>query len=146
MANVGIAPHNPLTSIGSLREFIGDTEYVGLVPEVVGYGSYINFSDDELNALLASSNGSNPRAAGYAYMKLAGQAAVRSMSFKTEDLAVDWRGRAADLRLIAQSFFDQADGIDAATGKSTYFNIVSTTTVQQPYPEALVRPAYKGFV
>lgn len=109
MTNRGIAPLDPLTSVGQLRLLVGDTEYVDLVPPEVGFGDYNNFSDDELNGFVTAGGGSITRASGFAYLRLAALAAAGAISWRSDDLAVDSKIVASEYRLLARIAFEQAD-------------------------------------
>lgn len=119
MPNRGIAPPDLTTDVGQFRVLVGDTQYVELVPPEVGFGDYEKFSDDEIEGYLAQAEGSIPRAIGYAYLYLAGQAALTSHSVKDYDLAVDTTKRADGLIAIANMWFGKADAEEA-----DYFDVV----------------------
>lgn len=121
MANLGVAPPNPATEIGSLRYAIGDTVYVALVPPVQGFGDYELFSDAELQSLLDMGGGIPANAIGYAYLKLAGIAAGQSVAWKSDDLSLDLSKTPAELRAIAALWFERGD---AAGNNAEYFDIV----------------------
>lgn len=121
MANIGVAPPDPATEIGSLRYAIGDTEYSALVPPVAGFGDYELFSDLELQSLLDMGGGFPANAIGYAYLKLAGVAAGQAVSWKSDDLALDLSKTPAELRAIAALWFAQGE---AAANSEEYFDIV----------------------
>lgn len=124
MANPGVAPPDYSTPVGRLRATIGDVSYVALAPPVPGQGDYRMFSDSELGVFIAQGDDSVLRAAGFAYLALAAQAALAGKSVADHDLRVDTTKRGADLRAIAQSFFDRADEQDAGTDEG--FQIVQT--------------------
>jgi len=126
MVNRGIAPPDPNTEIGQFRFTFGDTEYTELDPPEAGYGNYTYWSDAEIQAFLARSDDSITRAIGYAYLNLAASAARESKFVKDYDLQVDLTKRSADLRAIAQLYFDQADDEDDNAGLGEYFDLVST--------------------
>lgn len=88
MVNLGIAPPDPDTEVGKFRYVIGDTEYVELVPPVAGYGDYTNFSDVEIEALLAFADGSQALAIALAFAKIAAASTGESFDWKTDDLTV----------------------------------------------------------
>lgn len=123
--NRGVAPPDPVTDTGRFRALSGDLEYQPLDPPIPGWGSYMRFSDAEIEAYLAQADGSVPRAIGYSYLYLAGQAAIASQSVRDYDLQVDTTKRAADLRAIAQFWFDKADEDDVAAAEEG-FEIVPT--------------------
>lgn len=120
----GIAPPDPNTPVGAIRFVIGDYEWVELDPPVPGYGDYAAFSDAELEALLTMSDDSTTRAIGYAYLKLAGKSAAQAVSWATDDLRLNLEKIPAELRAIAQMWFDQADEEDISGGGQEYFDLV----------------------
>lgn len=126
MVNRGIAPPDPGTDVGQFRFTFGDTEYTDLPEPEIGYGDYVYFSDDEITALLARADDSITRAIGYAYLTLASRAAIQSKFVKDYDLQIDSTKRSADLRAIAQFWFDQADDEDDNNGLGEYFELVPT--------------------
>ena len=98
--------------LSDLRELLRDTD------EVVWQG-------EELEAaILAAGGESLYRSAGNAVQALAIQYAMSGRSTKTDDLALDTRGRGKDLLEVAKSFFDQANAEDAR-GSADYFDVVS---------------------
>lgn len=113
MTNKGIAPPDPATEVGRFRFLIDDTEYTELDPPEAGQGSYEQFSDADIEAFLMMGDESVNRAMGYAYLRLASEAARESKTVKDFDLSVDLTKRSADLRAIAALWFDRADGEDA---------------------------------
>jgi len=121
--NRGIAPPDPSTPVGQLRGALGDTEYKELDPPEEGYGSYENFGDTELEALLAMSDGSPTRAAGYGYLKLAAQAANEAVDWASDDKRVTMSKRAEWLTKQAQIWFDLADSGDQSA-VNNYFDLV----------------------
>lgn len=134
MANSGVSPVDATTNIGKVRLLVADVNSVPLAPPVTGYADYTYFSDAEISAFLTSSSDSVLGAVGYAYMSLAGQAALAAESITDYDLKIDTTKKAADLQKQAQVFFTQA-GI---TGGAESFDIVETGT--DPY-----RPPYEYY-
>lgn len=110
--NKGVAPPDVTTPVGQMRALLGDLTYAELDPPEVGFGNYVKFSDDEIEAFLAASD-SQEGALFLAYMQLAGEAALESKSVKDLDLQVDLTKRATDLRLIAFGWRDRADALGA---------------------------------
>jgi hypothetical protein len=125
MTHRGVAPLDPDTKVGRLRALLRDTEYAPLEPAEDGFGDYKMFSDVDLEAYLIEGGDNVLRAAGRATTGLALMYSAKGKSIKTDDLAVDLRGRGADLLKVARSFMDDADAEDAAEA-SDYFNIVPT--------------------
>jgi hypothetical protein len=79
------------------------------------------FSDEELQAAIDASGDSIYRAAGLAIQTLAVQMVLEGESIRTDDLAIDTRGRGNDLLAVAKSFFKEAATSEADEG----FEIVS---------------------
>lgn len=123
MVNIGVAPPDPSTEIGSLRYAIGDTEYNPLVPPVEGFGDYEIFSDAELQSLLDMGGGIPANAIGFAYLKLAGQAASTAIDWKSDDLSLSMSKTPAELRAIAAMWFSQGE---AALANADIFDIFPT--------------------
>lgn len=137
MVNVGIAPPDPTTDVGRFRMLSGDIAWTPLDPPQPGYGEYEKFSDAEIEAYLAQGGDSVPRAIGYSYLYLAGQAAIASQSVRDYDLQVDTTKRAADLRAIAQVWFDTADNDDVIAAEEG-FELVPTGTTGGFLPEGII--------
>ena len=108
--NLGIAPLDPATAIGQFRLTIGDVSYVEVEPTAIaGYGDYSYFSDAEAAVFLLTGSGSIAAAAGWATLQLANDAAIHASTLSgTDDIKLAADKRAADLRLNAQIYFDQA--------------------------------------
>lgn len=123
MANKGVFPIDPATPAGALRLLVGDTSSIPLDPPEAGFADYAQWSDDALLIALGAQGGNQLRAAGTLYLQLAAESAMTGRSIKTDDLSLDTRGRGNDLRLIAQWFFDEADGSDN-TATNDFFQIV----------------------
>lgn len=138
MANIGIAPPDYNTPVGILRRRVGDTEYVETTP---GFGDYTMFSDAELEGFLSDGGGSVSRALGYIFLEIAGNAALLAKYIKTDDLTLDTTKRAADLRAMAETWFDRADAEDEAEGLADEFVVVSTgQSGCRCYPELAAFP------
>jgi hypothetical protein len=123
MANIGIAPYDPSTPVGKVRILTGDVNYVDAGG---GNGTYDLFSDAEIEGFLIAGEDSTLRAAGFAYMALAGVAAVDAKSVKDYDLSIDLRSRADKLREQAIAYFNQADEKDVRDGVSDVFELTRT--------------------
>lgn len=120
MANKGIAPVDLTTQVGQLRSALKDTEYTELVPAQAGYGHYTNFSDLELEGLLARAGGSSLRATGFAYLELAAQAAAQAVDWASDDQRVTLSKRASALKEIAALWLERADAEDASAGSDFF--------------------------
>lgn len=138
MANYGIPFETTTDELRAFRAVAGDTNYE-TVTAPAGHpewtADYVYFSDLEAEAFIAQGNDSTMRAAGWAYLALAANAATTGASIRDYDLAVDTKNRAAELRAIAQWFFDQADSDDA--GSEDAFLIVQTGERCDPWPPEL---------
>lgn len=121
--NPGVAPDDPMTPVGLFRVLYGDTESTPYDPVEPGYENYEELSDAEIEGFIAQGGDSVPRGIGYLYLAMAGQAAKESRSVKDYDLTVDLTKRAADLRAIAQIWFDQADDDDNTAGTNDIFEV-----------------------
>lgn len=126
MQHPGQTPLDFASPIGQLRVEVGDTSFSELEPAVTGQGSYAVWSDNDLAAALARAKGSVTRAAGALTRSLAIQYAAEGKSIKTDDLAIDVKGRGADLLAVAKAFFAEADAADISGGND-YFDIVGFT-------------------
>lgn len=122
----GAAPLVPSSPVGQLRSLLGDTAYTPLDPDVPGQGSYAVFSDVALEAALVLAKDSISRAAGNLTMSMALQYAAEGKSIKTDDLAIDVKGRGADLLAVAKAFLAEADAADTADG-GEFFDVVPFT-------------------
>lgn len=119
--NPGQWPVDLSSDVGQFRALIGDLNAVPYDPDEPGFRDFEKFSDAEIEAYLLAGGGSIPRGIGFAYLYLAGQAAMQSASVKDYDLAIDETKRAGDLRAIAQFWFDRADEDDDASGANDIF-------------------------
>jgi hypothetical protein len=123
MANSGVAPYDPSTLVGKVRILTGDVTYGAIVG---GLADYVLFSDEEIEAFLVAGEDNTLRAAGFAYMALAGVAAIDAKSVKDYDLSIDLRSRADKLREQAIAYFKQADEKDVRDGVSDVFELTRT--------------------
>ena len=117
-------------TVDDLRELLRDT------------GEPPVFSNAQLTVLADAYPDSIFRAAGAAIKTLALEAAAGERSVKTDDLAIDLRGRGKSLLDIAQSFFNDADAEDDAAGND-FFQIVpfgGRAGRSRVRPEATPRP------
>ena len=123
--NPGAWPLDPATPVGTFRILYGDTDSEPYDPVVVGIQGYSELSDDEIEGFITQGSDSIPRGIGYLYIALAGQAAKQSKAIQDQDLRVDLTKRAADLRAIAEVWFDSADNDDLVSAEEA-FEIVPT--------------------
>lgn len=136
--NPGAYPVDLASNVGRFRALIGDLNSSPYDPVEPGFQNFEKFSDAEIEAYLAQGGDSINRAIGFAYLYLAGQAAMQSASIKDYDLTIDETKRAADLRAIAQFWFDQA-GVDDGIAAEEAFEIVPTGTRSGGFiPEATI--------
>lgn len=139
--NPGEYPVDLASNVGKFRAMIGDLNSTPYDPVEPGYQNFEKFSDAEIEAYLEQGGDSISRAIGYAYLYLASQAAMESVSIKDYDLQVDQTKRAADLRAIAQVWFDRADDDDISTAEEA-FEIVPTGKRGGPFIPELSIPIY----
>lgn len=125
--NPGEFPLDPTSNVGKFRLVYGDTQSTPYDPVEPGFQSYTELSDAEIEAFLSTGGDSINRAIGYYYLSLAGQAALTAKSVKDYDLTVDSTKRPAELRALAQWWFDQADSDDVISAEEG-FEIVPTGT------------------
>lgn len=123
----GVFPIDPTSDVGKFRALYGDVFSTPYTPVEPGYQSYTELSDAEIEAFISQAGNSIPRAIGFYYMSMAGSAAKVSKSWKDYDLASDTTKRPAELRAIAQWWFDLADDEDSIAGEEA-FEIVPTGT------------------
>jgi len=134
--NDGIAPPDMTTEVGVFRALIGDMEFEAYDPPEAGHGNYQMFSDNDILGFLAAGKDNISRGVGYAYLALAGRAAIESKQVKDFDLTVDTTKRPTELRLIAQSWFDKASAEEAALLDA--FEIAPLGDSCEPVPEAMI--------
>lgn len=142
--NRGVAPLEPTTDVGKLRQIIGDTSYIDLTPPESGFGNYENFGDEQLESFLAMGGGTNlAYGAGYAYLTLAAQFTSEAIKVVTDDLSIDLSARADGMRKLAAEWFSRGDAADTA-GSNNYFNIVYPEYERdcEEYPELAQRPSW----
>ena len=118
MTNIGVAPYDPETLVGKVRVITGDVNYGAIT---AGEAEYELFSDTEIEAFLVAGEDNVLRASAFAYLALAGRAAVDAKSVKDYDLSVDLKSRADKLQAQANSYFDQADAKDKRDGVQDVF-------------------------
>ena len=121
MPNKGIAPLDPATPVGQVRQLVGATVFGPLDPPAEGFGDYEYFTDVEVEGFLTASSGSVLRAAGNALLQMSTGAALLAINAATEDLRAATESRAKDLRAVAEDYFKQADEADKATVEADSF-------------------------
>lgn len=136
--NPGVYPLESETPVGQFRLVYGDAHSAPYSPVEPGFQNYDELSDAEIEAFLVVGGGSLNRAIGYYYLSLAGAASKTAKQIKDYDLQVDTTKRSADLRAIAQWWFDQADNDDVISAEEG-FEIVPTGTGRGDFiPEATI--------
>lgn len=133
--NKGVAPPDFTTQVGQLRSALKDTAWVELAPPEAGYGNYPQFSDLELEGLLARAGGSSLRATGFAYLELAAQAASQAVDWASDDQRVTLSKRATALTAVAALWLERADAEDAAAGADFF-------AVEYPFGNPYDEPIY----
>lgn len=136
--NPGVYPLEPETPVGQFRLVYGDTHSTPYTPVEAGFQNYDELSDDEIEAFLSAGGTSINRAIGYYYLSLAGAAAKSAKQIKDYDLQVDTTKRAADLRAIAQWWFDQADNDDVISAEEGFEIVLTGTSGGDFIPEATI--------
>lgn len=139
--NPGAYPVDLASEVGQFRALVGDLNSTPYDPVYPGFQNFEKFADAEIEAYISQAGGSVPRGIGFAYLYLAGQAAMESRSVKDYDLQVDTTKRAADLRAIAEFWFSRADEDDIATAEDA-FEIVPTGTGSGQFIPELTIPIY----
>ncbi len=108
LPNQGVAPVDLESPVGEVRLLIGDTDPVrGSQDSTLGAGTYVFYSDREIEAFIRSSGGARPAAAGI-LRAIAASTALKLKKWTSADLAVD--GPA-----IADALLKAAAAIDAGT-------------------------------
>lgn len=143
MANTkrGIAPPDPNTSVGMFRLLAGDSEYEEYDPPESGYGLYAIWSDTEIEAFLAITNDSVPRAIALAYTQMAAAWNSSSATIRTDDLQYQVKDSVGSWLNLADYWNRVADDDDAAA-INDYFDMVDVGTTQHCWrkPEAAAWP------
>lgn len=139
--NPGVWPVEVESPVGKFRLLSGDVLATAYDPEYPGYRSFERFSDAEIGAYLSQGSYSIPRAVGYSFLYLAGQAAFQSKSVKDQDLQVDLTKRSGDFRALANMYFALADEEDALLGEGDFFDVFPTGATGEFIPEGTL-PIY----
>lgn len=107
--NLGAFPYDPATDIGRVRLLVGDTDptpAAAVPPETEPtQGTYLWYSDAEVEALLDQFGGNKARTAAHVIRAIARSEALLLKKFTSADLAVD--GPA-----IARALLQSADSLD----------------------------------
>lgn len=134
--NPGAYPVDLASPVGQVRAMTGDLNSEPYDPVEPGFQNFLMFSDAEIEGYLTQGNGSVNRAVGFSYLYLSGQAAMESLSVADYDLKVDSTKRAADLRAIAQMWFDQGDSDDVIAAEEGFVIVPTGTGGGEFIPEA----------
>lgn len=134
--NPGAYPVDMSTPIGVFRALIGDTESTPYDPVEPGFQNFEMFSDADIVGFLSAGGDNLNRGVGYAYLALAGRAALEAKSVKDFDLTIDVTKRPTELRLIAQSWFDKATQEEA--GQQDAFVVSPLGDSGVPLPEGVM--------
>lgn len=110
MANLGVFPFIATTPVGQVRVLLGDTDPVQV--GVGDTGTYVLYSDAELEAMVAIFGGSVKRAGAQAIRSAAVAKAMTLGKWRTDDLSVDYAAVAEAMRKAAQDLDDSANGDD----------------------------------
>lgn len=106
-SNIGVYPFNPASLVGNVRVLIGDTDPTQIDPPLGISGSYLFYSDTEIEAILAL-YGDDPRlAAARMLISIAGSQALLLKKWSTDDLSVDGAAIAEALRKLAKDLRDE---------------------------------------
>ena len=142
MANPGIAPADPNTNVGATRYLMGDTVSVPLVPTVAGHEDYAYFSDTALGTFLQRGSHNPLMACGFAFMQLAAGAALQSVTVETSGMKADLTKRAADLRSVANSFFEKANNEERLVLSNTGMPTLDVRDLMYPTGSTLLSDIY----
>ena len=113
MANTGVAPVDFGSNVGKVRVLLGDTDPTNVSNNV---GTYLFFSDAELEAILGMYSDSPHMAAARCLDTIAGSQALLLKSWSSDDLSVRGDLIAKELRELAKQLRAeavQAEGSEA---------------------------------
>jgi hypothetical protein len=118
MANTGVAPVDLGSNIGRVRVLLGDTDPTNVSNNV---GTYLFFSDAELESILGMYSDSPQLAAARCLDTIAGSRALMLGAWSSDDLTVRGDAIAKELRELAKQLRAEA----LASESSEAFEIVS---------------------
>ena len=118
MANTGVAPPDYTTDVGKVRALLGDTDPTNVA---AGEGTYLYFSDDEIDAFLTMYGDNEKLAAARCLETIAGSQALLLKSWSSDDLTVNGDRIAESLRKIAAQLREEA----LQDESSEYFNMIA---------------------
>ena len=113
MANTGVAPVDLGSNVGKVRVLLGDTDPTNVSNNL---GTYLFFSDAELEAILGMYSDSPQMAAARCLDTIAGSQALLLKSWSSDDLSVNGDRIAKELRELAKQLRSeavQAEGSEA---------------------------------
>ena len=105
MANSGVAPVDLGSNVGKVRVLLGDTDPTNVSNNV---GTYLFFSDAELEAILGMYSDSPQMAAARCLDTIAGSQALLLKSWSSDDLTVNGDRIAKELRELAKQLRSEA--------------------------------------
>lgn len=117
MANSGVAPVDLTSNVGRVRVLLGDTDPTNVSG---GFGDYLFFSDDELDAILAMYDDSPKLSAARCLETIAGSQALLLKSWSSDDLSVRGDLIAKELREMAKQLRNEV----MASDSSDFFEII----------------------
>lgn len=124
-ANQGTAPLDPDSFAGQVRLLVGDTDPTVANPVETGKGTYLWYSDEEINGLSALFGNNPRRVAAQVLRSISFSQIMLLKKFTSADLAVDGASIADSIRALARDLDEQADAGDAVSA-SEAFQIVPT--------------------
>lgn len=116
MSNTGAYPLDPDSPAGGVRLLVGDTDPTPIPPEAPATesttGTYLWYSDAELEALVTRFRGNIPRTAAHVITAIARSQALLLKKWTSADLAVDGPAITRALLQSAGSLEDEAKRVD----------------------------------
>lgn len=122
LPNEGAVPVDFASPVGRVRLLIGDTDADPLTLDATsGTGTYVFFSDAEIEAFLTTRGGNTNRAAATILRAIAASQALKLKKWSSADLLVDGSAIANSLLAAARAFEQEADASDVAAGGEATF-------------------------
>lgn len=122
---IGIAPPDGATNVGKFRLLAGDSEYQPMDPPVDGMGLYQLWTDAEIEAFLAVSGDSVPRAISMAFSQVGAMWASTGATIKTDDLTYSAKDAVGNWLNLAKYWADVADN-EAGNSADDIFILADT--------------------
>lgn len=138
MANLGVFPFVATTPVGQVRVLLGDTDPVQV--GVGDTGTYVLFSDTELEAMVLIFNGNVKRAGAQAIRSTAVAKAITLGKWRTDDLSVDYAAVAEAMRKAAENLDNAADSDDIRASADIFEMIYPFQGTCHCRPEATAFP------